>query len=44
MAPRSDEVEDKETLDLDSILWGGPGVLKCPEKERDDGHEERRLL
>ncbi len=33
-----------ETLDLDSMLWGGPGVFKCPEKARDDGHEECRLL
>src|SRR5260370_14448576 len=33
-----------EMLDLDSMLWGGPGVSKCPEKDRDDGHEERRLL
>ena len=33
-----------ETLDLDSMLWGGPGVSKCPEKDRDDGHEECRLL
>ena len=32
-----------ETLNLDSMLWGGPGVSKCPEKDRDDGHEERRL-
>ena len=44
VAPRSDEVEDKETLDLDSMLWEGPGVSKCPEKARDDGHEEHRLL
>src|SRR5258708_14236896 len=33
-----------EMLDLDSMLWGGPGVSKCPEKDRDDGHEEHRLL
>src|SRR5260221_13136227 len=33
-----------ETLDLDSMLWGGPGVSKCPEKDRDNGHEECRLL
>src|SRR5260370_1199153 len=33
-----------ETLDLDSMLWGGPGVSKCPEKDRDDGHEEHHLL
>ena len=30
-----------EMLDLDSMLWGGPGVSKCPEKDRDNGHEER---
>src|SRR5258706_14035304 len=33
-----------EMLNLDSMLWGGPGVFKCPEKARDDGHEEHRLL
>ena len=33
-----------ETLNLDSMLWGGSGVFKCPEKARDDGHEEHRLL
>src|SRR5258708_34990798 len=33
-----------ETLDLDSMLWGGPGVSKCPEKDRDDRHEECQLL
>ena len=33
-----------ETLDMDSMLWGSPGVSKCPEKERDNGHEEHRLL
>jgi len=34
----SDEVEDTEMLDrLDSTLWGGPGIFKCPEKgNRDD--------
>ena len=38
------DVEDMEMLDLDSTLWGGPGVFKCPEKARDDGHEECQLL
>ena len=33
-----------ETLDLDSMLWGGPGVSGCPEGGGDDGHEEHQLL
>ncbi len=41
VAPMLDEVEDTETLDLDSMLWGGPGVFKCPEiSNRDNRHEE----
>jgi len=41
----SDEVEDTEMLDLDLMLWGGPGIFKCPEKgNRDDGHKECQLL
>jgi len=41
VAPMLDEVEDAEMLNLDSMLWGGPGIFKCPEKgNRDDGHEE----
>src|SRR5258708_20079573 len=33
-----------ETLNLDSMLWEGPGVSKCPEKARDNGHQECQLL
>jgi len=33
-----------EMLNLDSMLWGGPGVFKCSEKARDNGHEEHQLL
>ncbi len=41
VAPMLDEVEDAEMLNLDSMLWGGPGIFKCLEKgNRDDGHEE----
>src|SRR5260221_731221 len=29
-----------EMLNLDSMLLGGPGVSKCPEKDRDNEHEE----
>ena len=32
-----------EMLDLDSMLWGGPGVSKCPEKDRDNRHALRKV-